>query len=147
MAAKKPKPGAGRSAIAAVFKANLGLIEAVARRYAIHQIDVADITQETIARALEAERRTVIREPRRFLIGIAKNVARNELERRSRIMLQAIDDSEAQTYVSDEPAVDDVVDARGRIETFWGAVSSLPPQCQKVFVLKHVYGASNKEIA
>ena len=30
---------------------------------------------------------------------------------------------------------------------FWEAVTTLPPQCQKVFVLKRVYGYSHKEIS
>lgn len=135
------------SRIFGVFQANRGLIASVLRRYSIHQLDLADITQETLARALEAERRTDIREPKRFLVGIAKNVARAELERRSKMTTELIDDFSSQTYVSDEPAVDDVVDSRRRMQVFWKAVMTLPAQCQKVFVLKHVYGASHKEIA
>ncbi|MCG8503492.1 MAG: sigma-70 family RNA polymerase sigma factor [Sphingomonadales bacterium] len=135
------------SRILRVFLANKGLIASVVRRYSLYQLDVADITQETILRALEAEKRTEIREPRRFLVGIAKNVARTELQRRSKMTLEVLDDFSAETYVSDEPSVDDVVDGRHRMRVFWRAVATLPPQCQKVFVLKHVHGASHKEIA
>lgn len=140
--AKHPK-----SKIFDVFQANKGMIASVVRRYSLHQLDIADITQETILRALEAEKRTEIREPRRFLVGIAKNIARTELERRSKMTLGLLDDCAAETYVSDEPAIDDVVDSRHRMQVFWEAVSTLPNQCQKVFVMKHVYGASHKEIA
>lgn len=136
-----------KSRIFGVFQANKGLIASVLRRYSLHQLDIADITQETILRALEAEKRTEIREPRRFLVGIAKNIARTELERRSKMTLALLDDYAPETYVSDEPAVDDVVDSRHRMQVFWEAVSTLPNQCQKVFVMKHVYGASHKEIA
>ena len=117
------------------------------RRFKLSRIDIEDLTQETILRALEAERRTTIEEPRRFLVGIAKNVARAELERRSKITAGLLDDFDPDSYVSDEPAVDDAVDARRRMQVFGAAVAMLPPQCQKVFVLKHVYGASHREIA
>lgn len=136
-----------QSRIFVVFQANKGVIASVLRRFRLSQIDIADLTQETITRALEAEKRTDIKEPRRFLVGIAKNVARAELERRSKITVSLLDDFDPESYVSDEPAVDDVVDARGRMQVFGAAVASLPPQCQKVFILKHVYGASHREIA
>lgn len=130
-----------------VFEANKGLVASVLRRFKLSRIDIEDLTQETILRALEAEKRTEIREPRRFLVGIAKNVARAELERRSKMTTSLLDDFDPDSYVSDEPAVDDAVDARRRMEVFGAAVAMLPPQCQKVFVLKHVYGASHREIA
>lgn len=135
------------SRIFGVFQANKGLIASVLRRYRLSQIDIADLTQETILRALEAEKRTQIKEPRRFLVGIAKNVARAELERRSKMTTSLLDDFHADSYVSDEPAIDDAVDARARMQVFGTAVATLPPQCQRVFLLKHVYGASHKEIA
>lgn len=130
-----------------IFSSNKKLIANILRKYSINALDIEDLTQETIVRALEAEKRTVIREPRRFLIGIAKNVARAELERRSKIMVSLLDDFYPETYVSNEPTVDIVVDGRQRIQVFWRAVMTLPPQCQKVFILKHVYGASHKEIS
>ena len=135
------------SRIFGVFQANKGLIASVLRRYRLSQIDIADLTQETILRALEAEKRTKIKEPKRFLAGIAKNVARAELEKRSKMTIGLLDDFDPETYVSDEPAVDDAVDARMRMKVFGRAVAALPPQCQKVFVLQYVYGASHKEIA
>ena len=135
------------SRIFGVFEANKGLIASVLRRFRLSQIDIADLTQETILRALEAEKRTEIKEPRRFLVGIAKNVARAELERRSKMTTSLLDDFDPDSYVSDEPAVDDAVDTRRRMQVFGAAIATLPPQCQKVFVLKHVYGASHKEIA
>jgi len=130
-----------------VFQANKGLIASVLRRYSISQVDIADLTQETILRALEAEKRTKIKEPGRFLVGIAKNIARAEHARRSKMTLDLLDEFDPQTHISDEPAIDDAVDARQRMRAFWEAVTTLPPQCQKAFILKHVYGASHKEIA
>jgi len=137
----------GESKIFGVFQANKGLIASVLRRFRLSQIDIADLTQETILRALEAEKRTQIREPRLFLVGIAKNVARAELDRRSKMTTSLLDDFDPDSYVSDEPAVDDAVDAKGRIQVFGAAIATLPPQCQRVFLLKHVYGASHREIA
>lgn len=147
MTVKKRKASQTRGSLFGVFLSNKGMIANVMRRYRIAQIDIEDLTQETILRALEAEKRTEIREPRRFLVGIAKNVARAELDRKCKSVIDLLDDFDPQTYVLDEPAVDQRVDALMRFEVFERAVTMLPAQCQKVFVLKHIYGASHKEIS
>ena len=139
--------GNPNSRIFGIFQANKGLIASVLRRYALQQVDIADITQETILRALEAEKLTEIREPKGFLVGIAKNIARSELRRRSKMMTDLLDDFDPDSYVSDEPGVDDQVWSRQKMRVFAQAVAALPPQCQKVFVLKHIHGGSHQEIA
>ncbi len=136
-----------RKSLLDAFLHNRGLIGSVIRRYVVHRVDVEDLTQETLVRALEAMERTQIEEPRRFLIGVAKNVARKEIERRTKISLGVIEDLSFETHVSDEPDAEAIVDGRQRLATLTRAVETLPPQCRKVFVLKHVYGASHKEIA
>ena len=113
----------------------------------LSRVDVDDLTQETVVRALEAEQRTEIREPKRFLIGIAKNVARSEIERQSRSIVGLLEDVTPSGFISDEPSVEAEVDSRRRMEVFARAIGELPPQCQKVFVLKYLYGASHKEIS
>jgi RNA polymerase sigma-70 factor (ECF subfamily) len=127
--------------------ANRGLIATVLKKYMLSRVDVDDLTQETVVRALEAERRTVIQEPKRFLIGIAKNVARSEIQRQSKSVVGLLDDIIPQGYESDEPSVEAVVDSRQRMGVFAEAIGELPLQCQKVFVLKYLYGASHKDIS
>ena len=69
------------------------------------------------------------------------------MEKKSRSLINFIEDFSDQEYCSNEPAVDDQVDSRQRMLVFWQAVATLPPQCQKVFVLKKMHGYSHKEIA
>jgi RNA polymerase sigma-70 factor (ECF subfamily) len=140
----------GNSAGSPVFIAfmeNETIIKKFLRRYTSNRQDIEDISQETILRALHAEKNREIREPRAFLFGVARNVARKELDKKSKSLIDFIEDFGSQEYSSDEVAVDDQVDSRQRMLVFWEAVTSLPPQCQKVFVLKKVHGYSHKEIA
>ncbi|MEE9272085.1 MAG: RNA polymerase sigma factor [Robiginitomaculum sp.] len=130
-----------------VFQENETIIKGFLRRYTSNQHDIEDITQETILRALHAEKIKKIREPRAFIFGVAKNIARKHLEKKSRSLINFIEDFSEKEYISNETPVDDQVDARQRMMVFWEAVTTLPPQCQKVFVLKRVYGYSHKEIA
>ncbi len=130
-----------------VFQENETIIKGFLRRYTSNQHDIEDITQETILRALQAEKTKEIHEPRAFIFGVARNIARKHLEKKSRSLINFIEDFSEKEYLSNETPVDDQVDARQRMMVFWEAVTTLPPQCQKVFVLKRVYGYSHKEIS
>ena len=137
----------GISRIFRTFRENELAIKRFLRRYASNRQDIEDITQETILRALQAEKSREIREPRAFLFGVAKNIARKELQKKSRNLIEFIEDFDSGENFSYEPEAESAVDARRRLILFWEAVATLPPQCQRVFVLKKVYGQSHKEIA
>lgn len=139
-----PKQG---SRVFTAFLENETIIKGFLRRYTSNQHDIEDITQETILRALHAEKTKEIHEPRAFIFGVARNIARKHLEKKSRSLINFIEDFGEKEYISNETPVDDQVDARQRMMVFWEAVTTLPPQCQKVFVLKRVYGYSHKEIS
>lgn len=130
-----------------MFIDNKKILSQFLRRYSSNAHDIDDICQETITRALQAEKDRVIHEPRAFLFGVAKNIARKELEKKSKSLIDFIEDFCDQEYPSNEPSIEDSIDSHDRMMIFWQAVSSLPPQCQKVFVLKKVHGHSHKEIA
>jgi RNA polymerase sigma-70 factor (ECF subfamily) len=135
------------SRIFSVFLDNELIIKRFLRRYSSNSDDIDDISQETILRALRAEQEKEIREPRAFLFGVAKNVARKLLEKKSKSLIDFIDDFGDQEYISNEPTIGDHIDSQQKMLVFWQAVSELPPQCQKVFVLKKVHGYTHKEIA
>jgi len=135
------------SRIFTIFLENELIIKKFLRRYSSNSHDIDDISQETILRALHAEQNREILEPRAFLFGVAKNVARKALQKKSKSLIDFIEDFSEQEYSSNEPTIDQQLDSRNRMLVFWEAVASLPPQCQKVFVLKKVHGYSHKEIA
>ena len=135
------------SRIISVFLENEVIIKRFLRRYSANSHDIDDISQETILRALHAEQNREIREPKAFLFGVARNIARKSLEKKSRSLIDFIEDFGDKEYLSDAPSVDECVDSRRQMLVFWEAVAELPPQCQKVFVLKKVHGYSHKEIA
>ncbi|MBK7171618.1 MAG: RNA polymerase sigma factor [Gammaproteobacteria bacterium] len=137
----------GVSGIVSVFWHNEVPLKRFLRRFTSSHHDVDDICQETILRALEAERDREIREPRAFLYGIARNVVRDRLDRESRSIIDFIADFSPDEYLHHEPSVEEQLDSRKRMMLFTEAAATLPGQCQRVFVLKKVYGYSHKEIA
>ncbi len=131
----------------AAFVDSESVIRKFLRRFTSNHHDIEDYTQETILRALKAEQNNTIDEPRAYLFGIAKNVARRDIARKSKNIIGFIEDLAAKEYVSNEPSLEESIGERERMTIFAHAVASLPAQCQKVFILKKVYGYSHKEIS
>jgi len=129
------------------FSENESILRKFLRRFTSNFHDIEDITQETILRALNAEKKTDIEQPRAFLFGIARNVARKELEKKSKSIIDFIEDFDTKEYISNEPSQEKSLEGRQRMLLFMEAAATLPAQCQKVFVMKKVYGYSHQEIA
>ena len=133
-----------------VFSAFLAaepVIVSFVRRFFASNFDIEDICQETVTRALEAEKNRQIEDPGAFLFGVARNVVRKRLDKKSRSLIDFVDDFSADYYEADQPSIENRVDEQQRMLLFASAVETLPRQCQRVFVLKKVYGYSHKEIA
>lgn len=143
----KNAQGNGASAVFVAFRENESIIKRFLRRFTSSTHDIEDICQETILRALEAEKSRDIHEPRAFLFGVTRNIVRRKLDRESRSVIDFIADFTPREYLSEEPSVEEHTDSRERMLLFMEAVETLPGQCQRVFVLKKVYGYSHKEIA
>lgn len=131
----------------AVFQEHQTALMAFIRRISLSPHDVDDISQETILRALKAEKAREITEPKTYLFSIAKNIVRDQLDKKSKSLIDFIEDFDGENYSTNEPLVDEQVSDRERMRLFWEAVATLPAQCQRVFVMKKVYGYSHQEIS
>ncbi len=111
--------------------------------------EVEDIVQETYVRLCQIEQPKSISEPKSFLYRTAKNLALDHLKRAE---TRLADDMGEQLEAGclPEQIVDDTFDHAAKDQEFshfCEAVRQLPVQCRRVFVLKKVYGYSQKEIA
>jgi len=112
--------------------------------------DIEDIVQETYVRVCQIESSSDIKYPRSFLFKTAKNLALDHVKRaESRLTSGAVDDDDFDASISDAWRDDpyDNVSSNGDFAFFCEAVRQLPLQCRRVFVLKKVYGYSQKEIS
>lgn len=133
--------------IFSVFREQEAALRRFVRRISPSSSDIDDIAQETILRALQAERERDIQQPKAYLYTIARNVVRDALDKKSRSVIDFIEDFAPESVSSHEPLIEDQVEGRQRMLLFWEAVATLPEQCQQVFVLKKVYGYSHAEIS
>lgn len=137
------------SAILEAYLENSAALRRFLRRYIKSRDEAEDLAQECFVRAFAAEREHPIDSPKAFLFTVAKNLALNEIARRSTVAFEPLGDTDDTDVLEDrsQVAVDDVVDGRERMHQLAGAIASLPPQCAKVFILCKMEGLSHKEIA
>jgi len=125
-----------------------GLSKILSRMVPPHEIE--DIVQETYVRICQIENKEAIRSPRSFMYKTARNLALDYLKQANVKMIdQSCDLPEFDRLKTDlnrdemyESAIIDI-----EFSHFCDAVRQLPVQCRKVFVLKKVYGCSQREIA
>ncbi len=111
--------------------------------------EVEDIVQETYVRVCLVEREE-IRYPRSFLYRTAKNLALDYVKKAETRLVGSIDEEEEADWGLSGGREDETYDkavANQEFGFFCEAVRQLPQQCRKAFVLKKVYGYSQKEIA
>jgi len=112
--------------------------------------DIEDIVQETYVRVCQIENGSNIKYPHSFLFKTARNLALDHVKRaESRLTTGVVDEDEFDLATGDEWTNDPyhAVSTNGEFALFCEAVRQLPVQCRKVFVLKKVYGYSQKEIS
>ena len=112
--------------------------------------EVEDIVQETYVRACQAEHRQEIRAPRSFLYKTARNLAL-DYAKRAETRLTVCSEDPGTAALADHHRLEDEtfdqVTADEEFSDFCDAVRHLPIQCRRAFVLKKVYGYTQREIA
>ena len=113
--------------------------------------EIEDIVQETYVRVCQFEQVGNIRHPRSFLYRTARNLALDHIKRSESRATASLprDEQEHGEYEESQTSLDvyDQLAAKQEFEIFCEAVQQLPAQCRRVFVLRKVYGYSQKEIA
>lgn len=122
-----------------------GLMRAVSRLVPPKEIE--DIVQETYVRICAVKKTEQILHPRSFLYRTARNLALDHLKRAETRVSVSMDEEALDQMVDDLDQVYNQVAATQEFEHFCEAVRHLPLQCRRAFVLKKVYGYSQKEIA
>lgn len=116
-------------------------------RFLVRKQDVEDTVQETFLRAWEAEKTSEIRSPKSFLFKVAKNLALSEIARKTNRMMVTIGDLDELDVLVNRSSLEDELEQDKSVTALLGVIGTLPPKCQKVMLMRKVYGFSHKEIA
>lgn len=110
--------------------------------------EVEDIIQETWVRVVKAEMKEEVELPNSYMYRTAKNLAFDHIKSVSAQKLDMAKEPDLQLAADnegDKPFIE--FQSSERFESFCRAVRVLPSSCRRAFVLKKVYGFSQKEIA
>ena len=110
--------------------------------------EIEDIVQETYVRICQMDKRKLVEQPKSFLMKTARNLAFDHLKKAETRLADGVEtelDFDVESLIHDR--VFDSVASNEEFSRFCEAIRLLPAQCRRVFVLKKVYGYSQKEIA
>ncbi len=109
--------------------------------------DIEDIVQEVYIKAHNAEQEKVIEQPKAFLFKIAKNLALDELNKKSRLVTHYIEDCIAAIPLEKTASMESEVEANESLTLYCEAIEQLPDKCKQIFLMRKVYGLKHKDIA
>lgn len=108
--------------------------------------DVEDIVQETYLRLCRVAIVDEIQNPRAYIYRIARNLALDSLKKADNALTTPF----TEEFCESQTRYDDVlkhVESREEFEHFCESVRRLPTQARRVFILKKVYGFTQRRIA
>jgi RNA polymerase sigma factor (sigma-70 family) len=121
------------------------LARLVARFVAPHEIE--DIVQEAIVRSYAASRKQTIDNPSGFMFRTARNLALNSADRAASRLNRSMDDYLDSDAFVDVSTPESECEVQQEFVAFCQAVATLPASCRRVFILRKIYGLTQKEIA
>lgn len=112
--------------------------------------DIEDIVQETYVRVCQYSGRTTVEHPHALMLSVARNLALDHVKcAANRLTTGFNSDLELESVMAGQ-ATDEsfnTVASNEEFARFCDALRQLPVQCRRVFILKKVYGYSQREIA
>lgn len=121
------------------------LVRAISR--IVSKDDIEDIVQETFVKSYEAELKQEIKYERTYMLRTAKNLALNHVSKASERHNQSLDDMDELPGILTSTNLEKQVESKERFLHFCRATDTLSMEVKRVFLLKKVYGLSQKEIA
>lgn len=143
---KKTQKSTGSPIEKAFFDIQMALQRRLTRML-VNPQDVEDVLHDTYINSITSEEKAKIRNPKGYLMQVARNLALKELSKRSRQLTDSIEVASVGELISNEPAVEDQISGEEKMKVLSEAVSLLPPKCREAFILCKVYGLSYKEIS
>ena len=136
------------SGVSRIFLEHGHFLKKFLSRFLSREQDIEDVAQEAYLKAYSAEQdKGEIAHPKAFIFSIAKNIALNELNRKSRQMTDYIEECQASAVLEASANTENTVEARESLGVYCEAIASLPEKCRHVYLLRKVHGMAHKEIA
>jgi len=129
------------------FKDNYSKIKSYVSRFVKSSQDVEDIVQESFIRSYQAQKKTEISNFNAYVYTAARNLSFKHNAKYGNKVTAYIEDLGLSEALEDTQSVERDILAYEQFGVFCEAVRDLPLQCRRVFILKRVYGLSQKEVS
>jgi len=122
-----------------------------AYRYFKTPQEIEDVVQEAFVKVIEAKQTRTIEYPKSYMFQTVKNLSLNKITKSDYRLTDALEDKVGadthESVLQVTSSMEDQFESRQRFELFCRAVRELPVKCQRVYIMRRVYGYSQKEIA
>lgn len=109
--------------------------------------DIEDVSQEAFLKLLESAGKGEIHYPKAYLFRTARNLALNNLARKSNILVDSLEDSANPDVLGKTGMLEDQMIIQQRFKFLSRAVANLPELTRQVLILRKYQGLSRKEVA
>lgn len=109
--------------------------------------EVEDILQEAFLRCYEASGSRRVEHPSSYLLRTAVNLAINHNERAGQKLGTSLEEFDMESSLESSVDIEKQAIQRERLALYCQAVAELPLHCRRAFLLKKVYGLSQRDIA
>ena len=113
----------------------------------VNKDDIEDIVQETFVKSYEANLKQEIKYSRSYMFKTAKNLALNHNAKWDHKLKDSIEDFSESSVLSSSSSFENEFESKERFLLFCKATDRLSESVKKCFILKKVYGLTQKEIA
>ena len=118
-----------------------------ATRYFRRPQEIEDVVQDAFVKVIEAQHQRTIDSPKAYLYRTTHNLALNQLDRSAYKLTDALNDVVLDSDRMRTSTLEEQFESQQKFELFCRAVRQLPVKCQRVYILRRVYGFSQKEVA
>jgi RNA polymerase sigma factor (sigma-70 family) len=121
------------------------LLRWIARHHGAH-LESEDLLHDAFVRFEQQRRRTIVSDPIGFLLRTASNLVIDDYRKR-RTRRVVSDDTELARIADPEPAVEEILSARSRLERAERVLNALNERTRAVFLMHRLEGCKHSEIA
>ena len=109
--------------------------------------EIDDVVQEVYCRMLKLDAVESIRDPKGYVMRMAKNILIDQFRHETVVEIEAVANLEELSYEDPAPSPERVVMARAELKWVLGLISNLPDRCKQVFRARRIYGLSQSATA
>jgi len=124
-----------------------GAVRAWLKRWMGRAQDIEDVIQEAYCRLASMSDVSHIVSGRAYLFQTTRNIVLEQVRRSKIVNIQNVADLASLSAIDESPPPEQVVSGVRELQRVQQMIDQLPRPCRRVFVLRRVYGESQRDIA